>query len=131
MSITDSSLPPLESQDVPPHRHSHEVDRFVDYFLSLMCDSSRRQILELLTLQYGEQETSPKELRSGEIAKAIGLSPATISGHLRQLSDAGLITSRREGNSIYYRLHNHILVRAFRDLLHALDQEHASRPPKK
>ena len=109
------------------HHRPDEIEEFVDHFLSTMCDTTRRQILELLTIPDSSDQTPPIEMRSGDIAKALGLSPATISGHLRQLSEAGLITSRREGNAIYYRLRNHVLVRTFKDLLHALDNEHEAR----
>lgn len=108
-------------------RHPLEIDQFVDRFLATMCDSTRRHILELLTIPNGEETTSILERRSGDIAKELGLTPATISGHLRQLSEAGLVSARREGNEVYYRVRNHMLVRAFHDLLLALDKEHASR----
>lgn len=108
-----------------------ELDRFVDHFLSIMCDHSRRQILELLAKPESEsvidEHISPLERRSGDIARSLGLSPATVSGHLRQLARIGLVTSRREGNAIYYRLSNHMLVRAFHDLVVALNQEHEQR----
>lgn len=108
-----------------------ELDRFVDHFLSIMCDHSRRQILELLANPVDElpleEHISPLERRSGDIARELGLSPGTVSGHLRQLANIGLVTSRREGNAIYYRLTNHMLVRAFHDLLLALNQEHTQR----
>jgi DNA-binding transcriptional ArsR family regulator len=74
-----------------------------------------------------DEHISPLERRSGDVARALGLSPATVSGHLRQLASIGLVTSRREGNSIYYRLSNHMLVRAFHDLLVALNEEHTQR----
>lgn len=129
MSRDTSSSPtpfPLDEPIAPA-----ELDRFVDHFLSIMCDHSRRQILELLATPANngalEEHISPLERRSGDIARALGLSPATVSGHLRQLANIGLVTSRREGNSIYYRLCNHMLVRAFHDLLVALNQEHAQR----
>jgi DNA-binding transcriptional ArsR family regulator len=109
------------------HHRPDEIEEFVDHFLSTMCDSTRRQILELLTIPDISDQTPPIEMRSGDIAKALGLSPATISGHLRQLAETGLITSRRDGNAIYYRLRNHALVRTFKDLLHALDNEHTAR----
>jgi DNA-binding transcriptional ArsR family regulator len=109
------------------HHRPDEIEEFVDHFLSTMCDSTRRQILELLTIPDISDQTPPIEMRSGDIAKALGLSPATISGHLRQLSETGLITSRRDGNAIYYRLRNHVLVRTFKELLHALDNEHTAR----
>ena len=109
------------------HHRPDEIEEFVDHFLSTMCDSTRRQILELLTIPGTSDQTPPIEMRSGDIAKALGLSPATISGHLRQLTETGLITSRRDGNAIYYRLHNHVLVHTFKELLHALDNEHTAR----
>jgi DNA-binding transcriptional ArsR family regulator len=109
-----------------PTRRSPDIDVFVDHFLSLMCDRSRRQILQLLAVP-SDTPGFPLERRSTDIAKELGLSPATTSGHLRQLADARLIASRREGNVVYYRLGNHMLVRAFQDLIAALDHEHSTR----
>ena len=109
-----------------PTRRSPDIDVFVDHFLSLMCDRSRRQILQLLSVP-SDTPGLPLERRSTDIAKELGLSPATTSGHLRQLADGRLIASRREGNVVYYRLGNHMLVRAFQDLIVALDHEHSAR----
>jgi DNA-binding transcriptional ArsR family regulator len=109
---------------------SPEIDQFVDHFLSLMCDRSRRQILELLAVPIDGQEgmqPSLRERRSTDIAWELGLSPATTSEHLRQLCDAKLIAARRDRNAVYYRLSNEMLMRAFRDLVLALNKEHASR----
>ncbi len=101
-----------------------EVDQYVDAFLSAVCDTSRRYILELLAQpKEGEEHTLP-EKRSGEIASAIGLAPATTSEHLRHLLRAGLLTSRRDGNMIYYSLRNHTLVHAFQELMEALDNDY-------
>lgn len=44
----------------------------------------------------------PGGLASGVLAELIGVSPATISHHLKELSHAGLATSRRDGRSIIY-----------------------------
>ena len=109
-----------------PTRRSPEIDKFVDHFLALMCDRSRRQILQLLAVP-NDTPGLPLERRSTDIARELGLSPATTSGHLRQLSEARLIASRREGNVVYYRLYNYLLVRAFQDLIAALDHEHSTR----
>jgi DNA-binding transcriptional ArsR family regulator len=109
---------------------SPEIDQFVDHFLSLMCDRSRRQILELLAVPIDGQEgmqPSFRERRSTDIARELGLSPATTSEHLHQLCDAKLIAARRDRNAVFYRLSNEMLVRAFRDLVLALNKEHASR----
>jgi DNA-binding transcriptional ArsR family regulator len=129
MSTSNSSYSPEPSTQTSaeePTRRSPEIDKFVDHFLALMCDRSRRQILQLLAVP-NDTPGLPLERRSTDIARELGLSPATTSGHLRQLSEARLIASRREGNVIYYRLYNHLLVRAFQDLIAALDHEHSAR----
>jgi len=129
MSMSNSSFLPEQSTqitDEEPTRNSPDIDKFVDHFLALMCDRSRRQILQLLAIP-NDNPGLPLERRSTDIARELGLSPATTSGHLRQLSEARLIASRREGNVIYYRLYNHLLVRAFQDLIAALDHEHSAR----
>lgn len=126
MSIRKLPAPSAQQTEGQFHHRPAEIDAFVDHFLSTMCDGTRRRILELLAVPESKDQELPIEMRSGDIAKELALSPATISGHLRQLSETGLLTSRRDGNSIYYRLRNHVLVRTFKDLLHALDNEHAS-----
>jgi DNA-binding transcriptional ArsR family regulator len=39
---------------------------------------------------------------AGELAAALGLSPPSLSFHLRSLSEAGLVRSRQEGRFVYY-----------------------------
>jgi DNA-binding transcriptional ArsR family regulator len=108
-------------------RRPPEVDKYVDGFLSLVCDTSRRYILELLAIPGESDDIEMPEKRSGDIARAIGLSAATTSEHLRLLTKHGLISSRREGNVVYYRLRNRKLVKAFQDLILALDSDYAQR----
>ncbi|HCI80511.1 MAG TPA: hypothetical protein DHW02_12565 [Ktedonobacter sp.] len=130
MSIQESSnsaeQQPTNGEDRAPRRPP-ELDKFVDQFLSLVCDTSRRYILELLAVPTDETNAALPERRSGDIARAIGLSAATTSEHLRQLHNAGLVASRREGNTVYYRLRNQALVKAFQDLLLALDKDYQTR----
>lgn len=108
-------------------RRPPEIDKYVDTFLSLVCDTSRRYILELLAIPEEGGDVDTPEKRSGDIARAIGLSAATTSEHLRLLTKHGLVSSRREGNVVYYRLRNHKLVKAFQDLILALDSDYAQR----
>ncbi len=60
-----------------------------------LSDPTRRKILELLR---------SGELSAGEIAENFETSWPTISHHLDVLRDAGLISSRREGQKILYSL---------------------------
>jgi DNA-binding transcriptional ArsR family regulator len=119
-SASSGKTPEREVPRRPP-----EVDKFVDDFLSTVCDTSRRYILEMLAIPGDDDPTSVPEKRSGEIARALGLSAATTSEHLRHLAEAGLVISRREGNMVYYRLRDHMLVRAFQELLTALDRDYS------
>ena len=41
---------------------------------------------------------------AGEIAERLDIPPATLTFHLKELSHAGLVESRREGRSIIYSL---------------------------
>ena len=45
----------------------------------------------------------PDGISAGDIAREVGIVPATLSFHLRTLSHAGLATSRRAGRTIYHR----------------------------
>ena len=47
---------------------------------------------------------SDEELSSGELAEEVGLSQSAASQHLAKMRDEGLITFRREAQSIHYRI---------------------------
>ncbi|PYU00860.1 MAG: hypothetical protein DMG38_06120 [Acidobacteria bacterium] len=42
-----------------------------------------------------------KQMNCGEIVSMRGITPATVSHHLKILSEAGLITCRRNGQFVY------------------------------
>ncbi len=64
-------------------------------FLALGQEHRLRLVRALVT-------AGPQGLASGVLADAVGVSAATVSHHLKELSHAGLVTSRREGRSIIY-----------------------------
>ncbi|MEV6595567.1 helix-turn-helix domain-containing protein [Actinoplanes sp. NPDC051346] len=57
-----------------------------------------------------------RALTSGELARATGVSPQTISSHLRRLLDAGLLAVETQGRHRYYRLIDVRVGRAFEAL---------------
>jgi DNA-binding transcriptional ArsR family regulator len=44
------------------------------------------------------------ELPVGELAAAVGMKPQAVSNQLQRLADRGIVGSRRERNSIIYRI---------------------------
>jgi DNA-binding transcriptional ArsR family regulator len=76
-----------------------------------IADPNRRQIL---------QELKQGELAAGDIASRFTISGPAISRHLAILSAAGLITDRREGNRIFYRLEAETLASTVGDFLSAV-----------
>ena len=66
--------------------------------LTALAQESRLRLFRLL-VPAGEEG-----LAAGEIAEQLGVPPATLTFHLKELSHAGLIESQREGRSIRYSL---------------------------
>ena len=58
-----------------------------------LADETRLRIFETIS--------ATGHLNCGEIVSMRGLTPATVSHHLKILSDAGLIACRREGQFVY------------------------------
>jgi len=65
--------------------------------LSALAQESRLAVFRLLV------EHTPDGLTAGNIGERLGLPPATLSFHLKELSHAGLIASRQDGRFIWYR----------------------------
>jgi len=51
-----------------------------------------------------------RELHFGDIVNLSGTSPSNISRHLEQLKSKQIVTSRKEGNRVFYRIRNGQLV---------------------
>lgn len=64
--------------------------------LSALAHASRLEVFRLLV------KSGPEGLAAGEIARATGSLPNTLSANLGVLAAAGLVASRREGRSIIY-----------------------------
>ncbi|MHC4664704.1 MAG: ArsR/SmtB family transcription factor [Planctomycetota bacterium] len=73
----------------------------------------RLQIVELL--EEGEKCV-------GDIAKAVGGKQAITSQHLNMMRDKGVLSCRREGARVYYRIENRSVIK----LLHCI-YDHCQR----
>ena len=66
-----------------------------DRIFQALADPSRRGIFESLT----EREAAVRDLTA-----RFAISQPAVSQHLAALREAGLVTSRREGRLVYYRV---------------------------
>jgi DNA-binding transcriptional ArsR family regulator len=64
--------------------------------LSALAQETRISVFRLLV------EAGPNGVPAGRIGEALDVPPATLSFHLKELSHAGLITSRQDGRFIHY-----------------------------
>ncbi len=66
----------------------------IDIFKAL-SDTARLRILRAVSMT---------ELSVAELVGVLGMPQSTVSRHLKPLRDAGLVGTRRDGTSVYYRL---------------------------
>lgn len=66
------------------------------------------------------------EMSVGALSKKLGVPIGSLSQHLSMMKDRGILTSRKEGNMVYYRLANPKMLEAF-DILREILFERISR----
>lgn len=66
--------------------------------LAALAQDTRLRVHRLLV------EHAPEGLPAGEIAAYLGVPATSLSFHLKELTQAGLITPRQEGRFIWYRV---------------------------
>ena len=66
-----------------------------DDFFQALANPYRREIIRLLKW---------RNLSAGEIAGHFDIAQPTVSRHLEVLRNAGIVTSQRRGNQIFYSL---------------------------
>jgi len=94
-----SAVPTPDADNVALPASTRELDKF----FKALSDQTRRHILQLL---------QRRELSVGEIVNNFELSQPTISRHLSVLKEARLVTDRRAGQHVMYRLSGESLARA-------------------
>lgn len=64
--------------------------------LAALAQESRLNAFRLLV------QTGPQGLAASKIAEELDMAPSSLSFHLKELANAGLIESRQEGRFIFY-----------------------------
>jgi DNA-binding transcriptional ArsR family regulator len=65
--------------------------------LAALAQETRLDVFRLLV------QAGPEGLAAGEISDELGIPPATLSFHLKELKSAGLLCCERDGRSRIYR----------------------------
>ena len=86
-------------------------------FKALSCEH-RIHIIEIL--KYGEHSVS-------EVAEFMSIHPSVVSRHLAMLQSAGLITSRRAGTEVFYRLSSDEVLKLTEDAAAIVEDIRKSR----
>lgn len=64
--------------------------------LAALAQESRLKVFRLLV------QVGADGLPAGKIAEVIGITPSSLSFHLKELSHANMVTSRQKGRSVIY-----------------------------
>jgi ArsR family transcriptional regulator len=94
--LDQPTSPPTSPPSGPPV--NHPVNEVKAALFKALGHPGRVRLLELLV--DGERPVSA-------LVADLGLEPSHVSQHLALLRQAGVVTSRREGNAVYYRLASH------------------------
>lgn len=110
----------------PPHPlNINNVDRLQDDILSsekaqrmgeffgLLADPNRLRILSLLAV---------KELCVCDLAAALDMSESAVSHQMRSLRVMRLVSYRKQGRKVFYRLQDHHILSLYRTVAEHLDE---------
>jgi len=61
-------------------------------------------VSDVIVIRPGDKVTLPNEISVKEMSVRIGISHSQCSQHFSQLHAAGLVTRRKEAQTVYYRL---------------------------
>lgn len=115
--------PPLELFRLLSKYLKRGPDVRINEAVKALSDPTRREILRLLRRG---------EMTAGELADQFDMTKPSVSHHFNVLKQADLITSRREGQQVYYALNTTVmedLLSIFWDLL-ATSRNHRKDEPR-
>jgi len=97
-----------------PARPSDELFGRIADRLKALADANRLRILHAL---------ENRERTVGDLLDELGGSQANLSKHLARMRLAGILTSRREGTSVYYRVADPAAFAVCRTVCDAIDRQ--------
>src|SRR6202051_1728634 len=86
-------IPLASPARIPLHLEQFMDRSGLEKISKALADKTRLRIFEAIS--------ASKRMTCGEIVSLRGVTPATVSHHLKILSEAGLIACRREGQFVY------------------------------
>jgi ArsR family transcriptional regulator, zinc-responsive transcriptional repressor len=99
--------------------HEEQVDLAVEVF-RMLADATRIRLLWVL---------ATGEASVGDLTEAVGKPQALVSQHLAKLRMARLVTTRRQGNQVFYRLANNHVSQLVADAIHNAEHAGPGVPP--
>ena len=95
---------------MPREDHENRVYRLHADICQTLSNPKRLRILNVLR---------EKEISASELLSILKIPKANLSQHMAILRHKGIVTARREGNTVYYRLARPKILKAF-DLMREL-----------
>jgi DNA-binding transcriptional ArsR family regulator len=106
----------IENDNLEPLPHeilsSEKAQRMAEFF-SFLGDANRLRILSLLAEQ---------ELCVSDLAAALNMSESAVSHQLRNLRAMRLVSYRKQGRNVFYRLHDSHVLHLYQAVAEHLDE---------
>ncbi|WP_088888799.1 ArsR/SmtB family transcription factor [Leptolyngbya ohadii] len=91
---------------------SEKAQRMAE-FLGFLADPNRLRILSILATQ---------EMCVGDLAATVGMNESAVSHQLRTLRAIRLVSSRKQGRHVFYRLQDHHVLSFYEAVVEHLDE---------
>ena len=94
-SSTSTSCPPKPALGKRPLMTPRQAGELVSVF-KVLGNDTRLHLLHALA--------RAEEMCVSDLAKVVGMKPQAVSNQLQRLTDRGIVSFRRNGNQIHYRI---------------------------
>lgn len=114
--IKSNSISTIDSERISPLIEqilSIEKSQRMAEFFSFLGDANRLRILSLL---------AQKELCVGDLAASLDMSESAVSHQLRNLRAMRLVSYRKQGRNVFYRLHDNHIFHLYQAVAEHLDE---------